>query len=140
MKIPLTKEEYDDVKEGAKYTLLDDYRKRTSKEVRKVLHHELKATEIFSKRSDTVQWRKVYLEGTNESKHNSVNEVSESDLNFGPNNPALLRSKTLGLRRKPTRLSNNFSSVSNLPSLRKKTVAFNQDNLTQDNFTQENFT
>ena len=52
MKIPLRKEEYDEVKEIAKFTLLDDYKKKDLKVARKVGPHELQAIEIFSKRSD----------------------------------------------------------------------------------------
>ena len=52
MKILLNADEYAEVKEIAKFTLLDDYKKNNSKIARKVGPHELQAIEIFSKRSD----------------------------------------------------------------------------------------
>ena len=52
MKIPLNADEYAEVKEIAKFTLLDDFKKNNSKIARKVGPHELQAIEIFSKRSD----------------------------------------------------------------------------------------
>ena len=99
LKVPLTKEEYDEVKETAKLTLLDDYTRQTQKGVRKIAHHEQVANEIFSKRSDAGNNKKANLDGTVDSRRNSVLEGNDSDINFGPNNPTLLRSKTIGLKR-----------------------------------------
>ena len=116
MKIPLRKEEYDEVKEIAKFTLLDDYKKKESKVARKVGPHELQAIEIFSKRSDAGYQRKVKIDGVSDSKGGgSINDVTDAEINFGPDNPALLRSKTLG-RKKNFRLNSNFSTT----SLKKK--------------------
>ena len=52
----------------------------------------------------------------------SIKEATDSGINFGPDNPALLRSKTLG-RKKNFRLNSNFSTT----SLKKKQVGFTQD-------------
>ena len=116
MKIPLNADEYAEVKEIAKFTLLDDYKKNNSKIARKVGPHELQAIEIFSKRSDAGSQRRVKIDGVTDSKAGaSIKEGMSSGINFGPDNPALLRSKTLG-RKKNFRLNSNFSTT----SLKKK--------------------
>ena len=123
MKIPLNADEYTEVKERAKFTLLDDYKKKDSNVARKVGPHELQAIEIFSKRSDAGNHGRIKINGVSDSKGGgSIKEGMDSGINFGPENPALLRSKTLG-RKKNFRLNSNFSTT----SLRKKQVGFTQD-------------